>query len=86
MKKLFMILVTTLCLTNANAATYLQGYSNGYVNGYNSGHRQGKSDAYNNVARTVFFVAGAMIVGVVIYELGASSKWGYNEKGVTYRF
>ena len=88
MKKLFMILVMALCLTNANAATptYSQGYANGYRNGYASGHYDGKAHAYNNVTRTVVFVAGAVIIGAVIYELGANSRWNYGKDGVVYRF
>ena len=51
-----------------------------------SGYSAGKNHAYDNVAKTVFFVSTAIVAGVIIYQLGKESRWGANENGIVYRF
>ncbi len=86
MKKLLLSLFLSLFVLTANAATYTPTYSQGYSAGYSAGHRAGKSDAYNNVGRTVFFVGTAVIVGAIIYTLGQESRWTAHNGQVGYRF
>lgn len=90
MKKLLVALTIASTINTANAMSsikyVLTPKSTEYQQGYNQGYRRGKDKAYDNVARTVFFVGTAVVAGVIIYQLGKQSRWGVNENGVTYRF
>lgn len=92
MKKLLTatILATTMTSAYALPTVIPSGYvipqTSQYQAGYNSGYHKGKSDAYNKIGKTVFFVGLATIAGVFIYELGKESCWTVNENGVVYRF
>lgn len=57
-----------------------------YNYAYNTAYHRGKNDAYHNVATTLFVVGAIAIAGVVVYHLGENSRWGVNERGVTYAF
>ena len=81
------LLATTIGTANATPAIHSPNPMRpSYNHGYSMGYRQGKNDAYNHVATTAFVVGVAVIAGVVIYHLSEDSRWGVNEKGVTYRF
>ena len=86
MKKLLLSLFLSLIVVSADARVITPTYSQGYSAGYSAGHRAGKSDAYNNVGRTVFFVGTAVIVGAIIYTLGQESRWTAHNGQVGYRF
>ncbi|MBQ2174479.1 MAG: hypothetical protein II453_05290 [Alphaproteobacteria bacterium] len=86
MKKLLLSLFLSLIVVSADARVVTPTYSQGYSAGYYQGQRQGKSNAYNNVVRTTFFVATAVVVGVIIYELGKESRWTAHDGQVHYRF
>ena len=55
---------------------------------YNAAYNAGKDDAYQNVATTLFVLGAAVVVGIVVYELGqeSGSRWGLSENGVVWRF
>lgn len=89
MKKIISSLVLATTISTANAMSlpdYVGVPRPQYEHSYNAGYRAGKSQAYNNVARTVVVAGVAIIAGVVIYQLGKESRWGVNQNGVTYRF
>ena len=83
-----MLTMITFCGT-ANA---MSGIKSAYYNAthstneYSRGYHNGKQHAYNNVAKTVFFVGFATVAAVMIYQAGKESSWGTNENGVVYRF
>lgn len=86
MKKI-LITLAIICLVNpVNAIPTLKNLHVYQHSEYQRGYRRGKNDAYNHVAKTVFFVGVATITGVMIYQAGKQSRWGVNENGVTYRF
>ena len=86
MKKLLVALTIAVCTTSANAIPRAMPVNHRpYTVATNDYHR-GKNDAYNNVARTMV-VLGLVVVGsVIIYQLGAESRWTTNENGIVYRF
>ena len=85
MKKIIIALAFLMCGVSANAATIVRPVPT-YSQGYNIGYHTGKQHAYNNVGRTVAIVGTAIVVGIVIYELGKESRWTANENGIGYRF
>lgn len=78
----------SLCVCNAEALSSIRNVHNvrPTYSEYRAGYRHGKSAAYNNVARTAFFVGTAVIAGVVIYKLGQESRWTAHDGQVGYRF
>lgn len=85
MKKILIALTFLMCGVSADAATIIRPVPT-YSQGYNVGYHHGKTDAYNNIGRTVAIVGAVVIASVVIYELGRESRWTANENGVVYRF
>lgn len=88
MKKLLTAIVIATSCTNANAVSAIKKniQTSPTYNTYHQGYRNGKSDAYDNVAKTVFYIGTAVVAGVIIYQLGKQSRWGVNENGITYKF
>lgn len=90
MKKILAALLTLTVIGTANAKAIPNAIYNAkhptYHSTYHSGYRKGKSDAYNNVAKTVFFAGTAIVVGVFIYQLGKQSRWTLHDGQVGYRF
>lgn len=83
MKKLLTAIIIATSCANANAMSSIRQPHN---NSYQIGYHTGKQHAYNNVGRTVAIVGTAIVVGIVIYELGKESRWTANENGVVWRF
>lgn len=90
MKKLIAGIALATIIGTAQATPVItQGNmtTSSHRNEYSVGYSRGKSDAYNNTARTLFIVGAVVIAGVVIYQLGQDSRWGFNDEGqVIYRF
>lgn len=85
MKKIIIALLFMICGTASNGAT-LPRPSQSFHYGYNIGYHDGKTDAYNNVARSVAIVGMVVVASVMVYEIGRGTRWTANEKGVVYRF
>lgn len=93
MKKLLTAVLTLSVIGTAQASAIMPVlpkvhpvYVHNHYNAYQSGYRNGKSDAYDHVAKTVFFVGTAVIAGVIIYQLGKESRWTAHDGQVGYRF
>lgn len=87
MKKLLTAIIIATSCANANAVSSIKNIQGRPTyNAYHQGYRNGKSDAYDNVARTVFFVGTAVVAGVIIYQLGKQSRWTAHDGQVGYRF
>lgn len=91
MKKLLLglTLATVIGAANATPSTMLVGGMLPQTTIHHTyDYHKGKSDAYNNVARTLFVVGAVAVVGIIIYELGqdSNSRWGVSENGLTYAF
>ena len=89
MKKILFGLALATTVSTANAMPTLN-YTNTVrpAYNYNTAYHAGKNDAYQNVATTLFVLGAAVVVGIVIYELGqeSGSRWGLSENGVSYKF
>ena len=87
MKKLLTAVVIATSCANANALSSIKNIqTRPTYSAYHQGYRNGKSDAYDHVAKTVFFVGTAVIAGVIIYQLGKDSRWTAHDGQVGYRF
>lgn len=85
MKKLLTAIALSTCFATANAAT-APVHPIPPQPSPRSEYAHGKSDAYNNVARTLFVVGIVAMAGVIIYHYGQESRWTTNENGIVYRF
>lgn len=89
MKKILFGLALATTVSTSNAMPTLN-QSNPVIPtyNYNTAYHAGKNDAYQNVATTLFVVGAAVVVGIVVYELGkeSGSRWGLSENGVSYKF
>ena len=89
MKKILFGLALATTVSTANAMPTLN-QTNPVVPtyNYNTAYHAGKQDAYQNVATTLFVLGAAVVVGIVVYELGqeSGSRWGLSENGVVWRF
>lgn len=88
MKKIIagIALATTIGTANATPAIHQLNPRPTYNHTYSAAYHHGKHDAYQNVAQTLFVVGAVAIAGVVVYHLGEESRWGVNQKGLTYKF
>ena len=85
MKKLLTAIIIATSCANANASVSVR-HTHTHQSSYNIGYNAGKNHAYNNVAKTVFFVGTAVVAGVIIYQLGKESRWTAHDGQVGYRF
>lgn len=78
MKKTILATVLATITTTANASpsvSHTRPFQNSSCYIYNTGYNKGKSDAYNNVARTVAIVGFVAIATVFVYKVGQESRW-----------
>lgn len=90
MKKIFTTALLATIIGNANAMPVtVQANMTRPANNtpYNIGYSHGRHDAYQKTAQTLFLIGTVAIAGIIIYNLGENSRWGFTDDGqVRYRF
>lgn len=81
MKKIFIALFAITLTVNAYAVP--RQYN---APSYNAGYYSGKSHAYAKIGKTMLFTGTIILVFVIGYQSGKSSRWTATDNGLTYRF
>lgn len=87
MRKIFIALLLGVLATNANAKnSYKTPCQKSYSAGYTVGYDRGKTHAYNKVGKATVILGTAVLVSLVVYQLGKESRWTATDNGLTYKF